>query len=77
MNISSLQGVELDKPPCCVEFSPDSPSYFLVGTYDLQNTAGTPDSRIGDTEEELDNGVVQPQERKGSIVVFRISHDKM
>ncbi|KAK4136215.1 hypothetical protein BT67DRAFT_440363 [Trichocladium antarcticum] len=64
------KSLELDLPPSCVEFCPAFPSYFLVGTYSLQledaNAGG------GDGEDGQATHARQPQNRNGSIVVFRL-----
>ncbi|KAK3346240.1 hypothetical protein B0T25DRAFT_272984 [Lasiosphaeria hispida] len=76
--VSSLQSLQLDLPPSCVEFCPAFPSYFLVGTYHLQKddettTTETANSTIGEEgEDDRPTGPVKPQNRNGSIIVFRI-----
>ena len=38
--VSSLQSMQLDLPPSCIEFCPAAPSYFLIGTYNLEGYEG-------------------------------------
>jgi diphthamide biosynthesis protein 7 len=59
--IASQRSLTLDLPPSCLEFSPLSPSYFLIGTYNLQKTEGE--------EASSSSG---PQKRDGSIVVYQL-----
>jgi diphthamide biosynthesis protein 7 len=61
IKIVSHQSLTLDLTPSCLEFSPLHPSYFLVGTYDLQKGDG------GGTEPSS-----RPQKRNGSIVVYEL-----
>lgn len=73
---------QLDLPPSCVEFCPAHPSYFLVGTYNLQQSdaQGTDKSRDED-EDAVDPTGEQPgrqrQNRDGSIVVFRLADGRV
>lgn len=62
--IASRQSVTLELPPSCLEFSPLLPSYFLVGTYNLQNSA----EEVGEREPPAG-----PQKRNGSIAVYEIA----
>ncbi|KAH7625914.1 hypothetical protein B0T09DRAFT_315082 [Sordaria sp. MPI-SDFR-AT-0083] len=38
--VSSLQSMQLDLPPSCIEICPSAPSYFLIGTYNLEGYEG-------------------------------------
>src|SRR4051812_24954051 len=38
--VSSLHSIQLDLPPSCIEFCPSAPSYFLIGTYNLEGYEG-------------------------------------
>lgn len=58
--ITSKRSLTLDLPPSCLEFSPTSPSHFLVGTYNLQ---------VQKPEE------AGSQKRDGSIVVYELVED--
>ncbi|KAL2142773.1 hypothetical protein VTI28DRAFT_726 [Corynascus sepedonium] len=76
--IRSLKSEILELPPSCVEFCPAFPSYFLVGTYSLQQE---PENAVSDdadagSDSERDGLPVtpkQPQSRNGSIVIFRLA----
>ncbi|OIW26799.1 hypothetical protein CONLIGDRAFT_656110 [Coniochaeta ligniaria NRRL 30616] len=62
--IVSRRSLTLELPPSCLEFSPLLPSYFLVGTYNLQTSgeeAGEHEPSVG------------PQRRNGSIVVYEVA----
>ena len=76
--ISSLKSLILDLPPSCVEFSPANPSYFLVGTYNLQQSHNSEDGvqqaeEVSGGEEGRVAGTTQ--RRDGSIIVFRMIDD--
>ncbi|ROW01808.1 hypothetical protein VPNG_07818 [Cytospora leucostoma] len=88
LTISSSQSMQLDLPPSCVEFCPAHPSYFLVGTYNLQKEengdndegdAGGPKSKEDDNEEpgEAEEAAgKRSQTRTGSIMVFQLLNGK-
>lgn len=76
--IRSLKSEILELPPSCVEFCPAFPSYFLVGTYSLQQEPenAVPDDADAGSDSERDGLPVtpkQPQSRNGSIVIFRLA----
>jgi diphthamide biosynthesis protein 7 len=71
-HISSLESLELDLPPSCIEFCPSNPACFLVGTYDLNRDL--PDE-TGPADEH--SVATKPQSRNGSIVVFRVSDGRL
>lgn len=82
--ISSIQSIHLGLPPSCLEFCPIHPSYFLVGTYNLQKDDEVADAHEGgagdeDTAGEQDGSqqVVNPklQSRNGSILVFNLTKE--
>lgn len=79
--LSSRQAMILDLPPSCIEFCPAHPSYFLVGTYNLQKDEEQQqqqDERLDDEENENESSgakTKQPQSRNGSIVVFQLRDD--
>ena len=63
----------LDTPPSCLEFSPVTPEYFVVGTYHLErNESGAVESR---PESEDERSVVAKQHRSGSLLIFRLQED--
>ena len=41
--VPSTQSLILDLPPSCIEFCPAYPSYFVVGTYNLQKDEDAPE----------------------------------
>lgn len=80
MTISSSQSMVLDLPPSCIEFCPAHPSYFLVGTYNLQkeedgrvDEEGLKDEEESDVKEEEGQ---RSQSRTGSIIVFQLQNGK-
>jgi len=85
--ISSLQSIHLDLPPSCLEFCPIHPSYFLVGTYNLQkdDVAADPHDggpEDGETEEHIQDSSQQAvaaklQSRNGSIIVFNLDKERL
>lgn len=80
MTISSSQSIVLDLPPSCIEFCPAHPSYFLVGTYNLQKEEGE-GGDVGEEDEEEESDVEKEedkrsQNRTGSIIVFRLQNGK-
>ncbi|KAL2135693.1 hypothetical protein VTI74DRAFT_7374 [Chaetomium olivicolor] len=75
--VRSLKSQCLDLPPSCVEFCPAYPSYFLVGTYSLQQSEsfGVTTDADGDPVAEEDAQPPQqkqPQSRNGSIIAFQL-----
>ncbi|KAK4452093.1 hypothetical protein QBC34DRAFT_399156 [Podospora aff. communis PSN243] len=72
--ILSAQSMQLDLPPSCVEFCPAFPSYFLVGTYNLQKDESSATAKIqGHDDEPRAAGTVKPQTRNGSVITFRLT----
>ncbi|KAG5983878.1 hypothetical protein E4U55_006863 [Claviceps digitariae] len=73
--IASTAHVTLDLPPSCMQFCPDNPGYFVVGTYNLEKNSAS-----AHTEFSVADGVPQkddcagnvPQSRNGSLLLFRI-----
>jgi len=81
---SSVQSFVLDLPPSCIEFCPAFPSYFLVGTYNLQkdeeasNTAAQENDESESDDESRQAAVAaKPQNRNGSILVYQLVNDTM
>ncbi|KAK4194393.1 hypothetical protein QBC40DRAFT_270155 [Triangularia verruculosa] len=74
--INSIWSQELDLPPSCVEFCPAHPSYFLVGTYNLQKDDAEPqpekETKEGDDESSQPAKPKKTQSRNGSILVFQL-----
>lgn len=69
-SISSTQSIVLDLPPSCLEFCPAHPSFFAVGTYNLQKSEEGPQER--EDGEPPEGKTTQPQSRNGSIIVFQL-----
>jgi hypothetical protein len=82
----------LDLSPSCVEFLPGSNSadeeaiencneYFVVGTYHLQSSSveETTIKDAGDADEDENEPIAapKPQERDGSLSLFRIKDEKL
>lgn len=77
--LASVFSEELDLPPSCVEFCPAHPSYFLVGTYNLQK----PDEEAGELDHSQDDVDAaettrqtrgkKPQSRNGTVIVFELA----
>ncbi|AEO67751.1 uncharacterized protein THITE_2116755 [Thermothielavioides terrestris NRRL 8126] len=76
--VRSLRSEVLELPPSCVEFCPAFPSYFLVGTYDLQRQTGEQEIADADADASSEDEagrpaqLKQPQSRNGSIIAFRL-----
>lgn len=62
--IQSIHTLFLEKPPCCIAFSPLFRDYFIVGTYNLVD-----DAKIAANDAET---WTQPQQRDGSLILCRI-----
>ena len=77
--IEPVQSLELELPPSCVEFCPVHPSYFLIGTYNLQ-TVGTTvaaEDELQDVWETCDGvHANNAQSRNGSIEVFELCDER-
>ncbi|KAF7545654.1 hypothetical protein G7Z17_g9005 [Cylindrodendrum hubeiense] len=67
--VSSKVSLTLDLPPSCIQFCPAHPELFVVGTYNLER-----DETAGQTNggEEEGSAAKTPQNRDGSLLVFRI-----
>lgn len=74
--IAPTQSVQLDLPPSCVEFCPAFPSYFLIGTYNLQkDDAPAPESDDGGGDDAFQSATpAKTQSRNGSVIVFRLAN---
>ncbi|OAA54485.1 WD40 repeat-like-containing domain protein [Niveomyces insectorum RCEF 264] len=64
--VEIIQSQTLDLPPSCVEFCPAYPDHLLVGTYNLE-----------EDEERAQGDSTRPQNRNGSVVVFRLADRKL
>ncbi|ROW07297.1 hypothetical protein VMCG_03697 [Cytospora schulzeri] len=80
MTLSSSQSMVLDLPPSCIEFCPAHPSYFLVGTYNLQKEeveGGEPEEQENEEKSDVEKEEGQrSQSRTGSIIVFQLQNGK-
>ncbi|KAI0441818.1 hypothetical protein F4803DRAFT_521792 [Xylaria telfairii] len=72
--IASLRSFILDLPPSCIEFCPAHPDYFVIGTYNLQKEEPTAveEDDVSNNEGGYET-VKKPQNRNGSLVVFRLA----
>jgi len=83
--VKSTWSQELDLPPSCVEFCTAHPSYFLVGTYNLEKDRvetevnETKDDDDGDDDGKDDQAkrTKKVQSRNGSIITFQLQGKDM
>jgi len=77
--IRSIHTLFLEKPPCCIEFSPLARDYFIVGTYNLVGDAkaATDDAEAGSEATDEAETMRQAQQRDGSLILCRIDGDEM
>ncbi|OJD32536.1 wd40 repeat-like protein [Diplodia corticola] len=68
-SIKSIRSLTLDIPPSCIEFVPGHPELFVVGTYYLEK------KQDEEATAESTNG--QPQQRTGSLLLFRLDGDEV
>ncbi|KPM40177.1 hypothetical protein AK830_g6367 [Neonectria ditissima] len=68
--VSSKVSLTLDLPPSCIQFCPAHPELFIVGTYNLQRDESAGQIEGGNDEDVL--AAKTPQNRNGSLMVFRI-----
>lgn len=74
-SIHSLSTTILETPPSCLEFSPVTPEYFVVGTYHLErNESGAAEK---DSETDDESPIAAKQNRSGSLEVFRLQGDSL
>ena len=60
----------LDSQPSCLEFSCFNPEYFVVGTYVLEQDEKSDSDRNEILEQ--DESPRKPQNRSGSLILFRL-----
>lgn len=79
IQVESTQTLILEKPPCCLEFSPLFPDYFVVGTYNLVREEDHEDERAAEagTGESEDVVKARKQTRDGSLILCRLGPDGM
>jgi hypothetical protein len=82
-SITPLCMTVLDAPPSCLEFVPREHNlhseYFIVGTYTLLS-GGNHASKENKQEiqsEEAEIGSATPQDKVGSLKLFKIDHDNL
>ena len=74
----------LDAPPSCLEFIPRDHNpgyeYFIVGTYTLlagENETSEENKQDEPQNQEAEVQSTKPQEKVGSLKLFRIDDDKV
>ena len=73
--VSSECTVILDKPPCCLEFYPDDPRYFVVGTYNLVDGKEENSEPVAPSTETARSSV--PQQRDGGVLLCKLDEGRM
>jgi hypothetical protein len=91
-NLRRIHSQTLDLPPSCIEFLPPGNStdeeviqnwneYFVVGTYHLQSSSVEESTTQNEEDAEDDEDKAptppKPQERDGSLSLFRIKDEKL
>lgn len=76
-SITSLRSLTLNLPPSCIEFCPSHPSFFIVGTYNLEKEE-VPSAEYDGVEDIVEGTgpTKKSQSRNGSLVVFQLSVSK-
>lgn len=62
--LRSLTSIILELPPSCLEFCSAFPDLFVVGTYYLEQDANDQSGSL-------------PQERRGSLLLFRLEGQEL
>jgi diphthine methyl ester acylhydrolase len=84
--VTELDSVNLEFPPCCIEFWPADSSYFVIGTYllqqdndrdDLDSMRGQADDERDELEGSKDGSARRQQNRDGSLVLMKLDKGKM
>lgn len=81
-SIKSIHALQLDFPPSCIEFCEQDPEYFVIGTYFLaprEDNANSTTSENDGSQEDTDeiNPAGGPQQREGSLILFKLEGDQM
>lgn len=76
-HIHSMHTLFLEKPPCCLEFSPLARDYFIVGTYNLVDDAKEAATDSGSEATDEAETTRTAQQRDGSLILCRIGGDEM
>lgn len=80
-NVTPLCRDRVPLPPSCLEFVPNHPDYFVVGTYTLaeqQEENGSAPARTEDEDQDGEDQDTQnaiPQSRSGSLILYKLSPD--
>lgn len=74
-SIHSVSTTILETPPSCLEFSPVTPEYLVVGTYYLERNESRAAGKDSESEDEI--AIAAKQNRSGSLVVFRLQGDSL
>ncbi|KAK8150978.1 hypothetical protein G3M48_000004 [Beauveria asiatica] len=69
--LKSIHSQTLDLPPSCLQFCRKHPSYFVIGTYNLQSEEGGA-AEIVEAEPSVQK---KSQNRNGSLLVFDIGEE--
>ena len=76
-SINSIQSLNLDLPPSCIEFCSAAREYFVVGTYFLEKKEQEIGVDDGDEEDKSEDVDKKPQTRTGSLILFKIEDDEV
>jgi diphthine methyl ester acylhydrolase len=79
-SISSICSLSLDLPPSCVEFCPSNPTYFVVGTYNLEKKAEVAAEHASSSDDDIEGAgseVNRTQSRNGSLILFNIEKEDL
>ena len=74
-SVSSVTTTTLESPPSCLEFSPVTPEYFVVGTYHLRMNGAGDTENVPKSDDE--GSVAARQHRSGSLLIFRLQGDRL
>ncbi|KAH6890957.1 WD40-repeat-containing domain protein [Thelonectria olida] len=75
--VASVVSLTLDLPPSCIQFCPAHPDYFVVGTYNLDRDETVERVGIGEGDETAATTAKMPQNRNGSLIVFKIEETEL
>lgn len=76
-SINSIQSLILDLPPSCIEFCPEAPDYFVVGTYFLEKKEQDESAAAELDDGEDDDTPKKAQKRSGSLILFQLVGDEV
>lgn len=75
--INSIQSLILDLPPSCIEFCPEAPDYFVVGTYFLEKKEQDESAAAELDDMEDEDMPKEAQKRSGSLILSQLVGDEM